>query len=309
MYRTEKTAILLATYNGEKYISEQIDSILKQTDHDWMLYIHDDGSKDETVSILEKYAKQYPEQICIVEGKSTGGAKQNFFYLFSQVEAPHYMCCDQDDVWLPEKIEMTKKEMNCLEKEDESLPCLVFTELKVVDEDLNIISDKMSHYQGLDCKNLSLNRALIQNVVTGCTMMVNRTLREELNRVTNYTDVLMHDWWAMLVAARFGKVSFLEDATILYRQHGNNGVGAQNSSSLLYMIKRMFQGDEIRISLINTRKQADYFARIYDENANSLITRYSRLGNKGKFARLTFYIQNDIKKSTLSKNIGLIIWG
>lgn len=309
MYRTEKIAILLATYNGEKYIAEQIDSILEQTDKDWMLYIHDDGSKDGTVEILEMYARRYPNQIHIVDGASTGGAKQNFFYLFSQVEAPYYMCCDQDDVWSPEKIKITKKEMLHLEKEDETLPCLVFTELKVVDEDLNVLNKKMSDYQGLDCKNLSINRALIQNVVTGCTMMINRTMREEFEKLTDYTDVLMHDWWVMLVATRFGKVSFVEDATILYRQHGNNGVGAQNSNSLLYMIKRMFQGEDIKRSLLNTRKQAALFAKIYVENDESLIKQYAEIGSKRKIQRVLFYKKNDIKKSTVSKNVGLLIWG
>lgn len=309
MYRTDKTAILLATCNGENYISEQIDSILEQTDKDWMLYIHDDGSKDKTVNIIETYAKNYPEQICVVEGAVTGGAKQNFFYLFSQVEAPYYMCCDQDDVWLPEKIEVTKKEMSYLEKGDEQLPFLVFTELKVVDEELHVLSEKMSAYQGLDCKNLSISRALIQNVATGCTMMINRSMREEMEKIADYTDVLMHDWWAMLVATRFGKVSFIEEATILYRQHGDNGVGARNANSLFYMIKRMFQGDDIKISLLNTRKQAAYFAKVYGESKESLIYKYAELENKGKLARIMFYQKNDVKKSTWSKNLGLFMWG
>lgn len=309
MYCTEKTAILLATYNGEKYISEQIDSILKQTDKDWMLYIHDDGSKDKTVNIIETYAKNYPEQICVVGGAATGGAKQNFFYLFSQVEAPYYMCCDQDDVWLPEKIEMTKREMHYLEKKDEQLPCLVFTELKVVDEDLNVLSEKMSEYQGLDCKILSINRALIQNVTTGCTMMVNRSMREELQKIKDYTNVLMHDWWIMLVATRFGKVSFINEGTILYRQHEDNGVGARNSNSLLYMLERLLQGNEIKTSLENTRRQASCFAELYNESDDSLIQRYAQLGRKGKLERLFFYKKNDVKKSTWSKNAGLVIWG
>lgn len=309
MYRTEKTAILLATYNGEKYISEQIESILEQSDKEWMLYIHDDGSTDRTVEIIEKYAEMYPQQICIVDGAPTGGAKQNFFYLFSCIEAPYYMCCDQDDVWLPDKIEITKKEMIHLEKEDESLPCLVFTELKVVDEALNILSDKMSIYQGLDCKKLSINRALIQNVVTGCTMMVNHALRDEFMKVTDYTDVLMHDWWAFLIAVRFGKIAFLEEATILYRQHGNNGVGARNSSSLFYLLKRMLQGDEIKKSLVDTRAQAKLFVQKYEESEDSLINQYAQLSKSGKIKRLRFYIENDVKKSTFVRNIGLWIWG
>ena len=309
MYRTEKTAILLATYNGEIYIREQIDSILAQTDTDWVLYIHDDGSKDQTMEVVKEYVDKYPEQIIVVEGAPTGGAKSNFFYLFHQVEAPFYMCCDQDDVWLPEKIEITRKEMENLIRGDEDKPALVFTELGVVDGELNVIAENMRDYQGLDCKNVRLNRALIQNVVTGCTMMVNRVLRDEMTKITEYTDVLMHDWWATLVAVRFGKVSFIEQPTILYRQHGNNGVGASNANSLMYQMKRMLQGEEIKQSLVNTRKQARLFADIYKEEENSLVKQYADLGNKGKLSRLQFYKKYDVKKSTRAKNIGLMIWG
>ena len=309
MYKTEKIAILLATYNGEKYISEQIDSILAQSEKDWVLYIHDDGSKDGTWQILEEYAKKYPEQIILVEGPATGGAKTNFLYLFEQVEAPFYMCCDQDDVWLPNKIEITKKEMENLIRGDEDKACLVFTELCVVDGELNILAEKMSDYQGLDCVNLKFNRALIQNVVTGCTMMVNQVLRDELTRIEDYESVLMHDWWALLVATRFGKVGFVESATILYRQHGNNGVGATNAASFLYKLKRMLQGEEIKQSLVNTRIQAAAFTALYKEPRGSLAYEYASLGELGKLKRLEFYKKYDVKKSTKAKNMGLIVWG
>ncbi len=309
MYQTEKIAILLATYNGEHYISEQIESILNQTNKDWMLYIHDDGSRDNTMSIVKDYQKKYPEQIVVLEGESTGGAKTNFLYLFRQVEAPFYMCCDQDDVWLPDKIEITQKEMDNLVRGDEDKPCLVFTELQVVDSDLNVIADKMSDYQGLDCVNVKFNRALIQNVVTGCTMMVNRVLRDELEKIEDYTNVLMHDWWATLIATRFGKVAFVERTTILYRQHGNNGVGATNAASFVYKLKRMLQGEAIKVSLENTRKQADAFAKLYQEPTDSLVVEYANLAAQSKFKRLAFYKKYDVKKSTKAKNIGLMIWG
>lgn len=309
MYSTEKIAILLATYNGKNYISEQIESILAQTEKEWILYIHDDGSTDGTQQILETYAANYPEQIVLVDGPSTGGAKTNFFYLFGQVEAPFYMCCDQDDVWLPEKITLTKREMENLVRGDEDKPCLVFTELNVVDGELNIIAEKMSDYQGLDCVNLKFNRSLIQNVVTGCTMMINRLLRDEMNKIDDYENVLMHDWWALLVATRFGKVGFVESATILYRQHGNNGVGATNASSFIYKLKRMLQGEEIKKSLINTRKQAETFAKLYKEPVGSLAYEYARLGEMTKLKRLNFYKKYDVKKSTRAKNMGLMVWG
>lgn len=139
--------------------------------------------------------------------------------------------------------------------------------------------------------------------------MVNRVLRDELTKVTEYTDVLMHDWWATLVAVRFGKVSFVERATILYRQHGNNGVGASNANSLFYQMRRMLEGEEIKKSLVNTRKQAKVFADLYKEDGDSLVRKYADLGNKGKLSRLQFYKKYDVKKSTRAKNIGLVIWG
>ena len=115
MHSTDKIAILMATYNGEKYICQQIDSILSQTCKDWELYIHDDGSTDNTIAAVESYVEKYPDKIHLIDGKSTGGAKYNFFYMFGQVEAPYYMTCDQDDVWKPDKIYLTLQKMEALE--------------------------------------------------------------------------------------------------------------------------------------------------------------------------------------------------
>jgi len=309
MYKTDKIAILLATYNGEEYISEQIESILNQTYEDWVIYVHDDGSKDETKAIIKEYERKYPEKIVVLEAPATGGAKTNFLYLFREVEAPFYMCCDQDDVWLADKIEITKKEMDNLVRGNEEKPCLIFTELCVVDRDLNIQAEKMSAYQGLDCKKVNFNRALIQNVVTGCTMMVNRVLRDELEKIEDFDGVLMHDWWATLVATRFGKAAYVEKATILYRQHGDNGVGATNAASFVYKLKRMLQGEEIKKSLENTRIQAEAFCKLYKEPEGSLANEYAQLAKKSKLKRLAFYKKHDVKKSTRAKNIGLMVWG
>lgn len=308
MYQTNKIAILLATYNGEKYLSQQIESVISQSEKEWTLYIHDDGSKDRTADIIKEYAEKYPEQIVVVEGEATGGAKNNFFYLFHQVEAPYYMCCDQDDVWLPEKIVLTKKAMNSIEM-DENISCLAFTELTVVDETLQVIAEKMSEYQGLDCVNMEFNRALIQNVVTGCTMMVNRALRDEMIKITDYHQVLMHDWWAALVATKYGKTAFVKEPTILYRQHGKNSVGAQNAKTFAYMLKRMMQGQEIKASLENTRLQAGFFAKVYENESPGVAREYATIGEKRKMQRLSFYKKNNIKKSTKAKNLGLFIWG
>ena len=97
----KKTAILMATYNGEQYVAEQIDSLLAQTDSDWTLYIHDDGSKDHTQEIISKYAETH-DNIVVMDFPGGNGAKENFFKMMFSVDADYYMLCDQDDVWLPE---------------------------------------------------------------------------------------------------------------------------------------------------------------------------------------------------------------
>ena len=174
MHSTDKIAILMATYNGEKYICQQIDSILSQTCTDWELYIHDDGSTDNTIAAVESYVGKYPDKIHLIDGKSTGGAKYNFFYLFSQVEAPYYMTCDQDDVWLDKKIELTYDKMLAIEDKAD-IPCLVYTELRVVDGELNTIADTMSEYQSLDCHKRTINQFINPSVVKTCQLSMGLT--------------------------------------------------------------------------------------------------------------------------------------
>ena len=169
----EEIAILLATYNGEKYLSEQLDSLLNQSFQKWCLYVHDDGSKDKTVSILRDYAAKYPDKIILIDAPPTGGAKYNFLFLLNVVDAPYFMFCDQDDVWLPEKIEKTYRWMKAVEQDK---PALVFTDLQVVDQDGKLVAPRMSEYQKLNMKKSRAEDFLAENVVTGCTVMINRQL-------------------------------------------------------------------------------------------------------------------------------------
>ena len=122
----KKTAILMATYNGEQYVAEQIDSLLAQTDSDWTLYIHDDGSKDHTQEIINKYAETH-DNIMVMDFPGGNGAKENFFKMMFSVDADYYMLCDQDDVWLPEKVAKTRAYMTSLENSypDKPLPAFI----------------------------------------------------------------------------------------------------------------------------------------------------------------------------------------
>lgn len=308
MHSTDKIAILMATYNGEKYICQQIDSILSQTCKDWELYIHDDGSTDNTIAAVESYVEKYPDKIHLIDGKSTGGAKYNFFYLFGQVEAPYYMTCDQDDVWLDKKIELTYDKMLTIENKAD-VPCLVYTELRVVDSELNTIADTMSKYQSLDCHKRTINQFILQNSVTGCTMMVNRALRDKMLRIIDIDNTIMHDWWAALVAAQFGKTAFIDEATILYRQHGDNSLGALGINKLSYIVRRVWQKNQIQESMRLGRLQAREFAKTYNLPADSLAARYAALEGKSRHVRQRFYKENDMYKTGTMRRLGQAVWG
>ena len=308
MHSTDKIAILMATYNGEKYICQQIDSILSQTCKDWELYIHDDGSTDNTIAVVESYVEKYPNKIHLIDGKSTGGAKYNFFYMFGQVEAPYYMTCDQDDVWLDKKIELTYDKMLTIENKAD-VPCLVYTELRVVDSELNTIADTMSGYQSLDCHKRTINQFILQNSVTGCTMMVNRALRDKMLRITDIDNTIMHDWWAALVAAQFGKTAFIDEPTILYRQHGDNSLGALGINKLSYIVRRVWQKKQIQESMRLGRLQAREFAKTYNLPADSLAVRYAALEGKSRLMRQRFYKENDMYKTGTMRRLGQAVWG
>ena len=308
MHSTDKIAILMATYNGEKYICQQIDSILSQTCKDWELYIHDDGSTDNTIAAVESYVEKYPDKIHLIDGKSTGGAKYNFFYMFGQVEAPYYMTCDQDDVWLEKKIELTYDKMLTIEDKAD-ISCLVYTELRVVDSELNTIADTMSGYQSLDCHKRTINQFILQNSVTGCTMMVNRALRDKMLRITDIDNTIMHDWWAALVAAQFGKTAFIDEPTILYRQHGDNSLGALGINKLSYIVRRVWQKKQIQERMRLGRLQAREFAKTYNLPADSLAVRYAALEDKSRCERQRFYKENDMYKTGTMRRLGQAVWG
>lgn len=310
MYKTDAVAILLATYQGEKYLRAQLDSLLAQTETGWKVFAHDDGSKDGTAAILREYAARDPERFCLIESAGTGGAKSNFLFLTGQVEASYYMYCDQDDVWLPEKVERTLRAMQDLEREQGAdRPCLVHTELRVVDASLREICPSLSAYQGIEPQRLTLGRLLAQNTVTGCTMMINRALRDAMTTCAEPEAIRMHDWWAALIAMRFGALRFLPEATILYRQHGNNSVGAQRAKGLGGLLKKALDTRAIRGSIQATRVQAQAFAKAFDLPEDDLIAQYGRVRRLSKLRRLRFYRENGIEKTGTLRNLVFMIYG
>ena len=232
-------SILLATYNGEKYLSEHIDSLLKQTYQDFILYVRDDGSNDHTVDILEHYQELHPQKIKLMaDAVKHRGAMNGFFYMLQEVNSYYYMFCDQDDVWLPNKIEVAMKKMKETEALSPNIPIVVHTDLYVVNKNLDIIQPSFWKIMKLKVNLLQEFKYLATcNCVTGCTMMINERAKQVSFPVPE--GCLMHDFWISLASARSGKVVNVPQSTILYRQHGFNVVGMQDRS-IKYFIDKLF---------------------------------------------------------------------
>lgn len=229
--------ILLSTYNGELYLEAQIDSIIKQTNKLWILFIRDDGSTDNTREIISKYCKLYANKIVeIVDDNGNVGSTLSFSLLLEKSQSKYIMFCDQDDVWLEDKIENTFREIRILEKRFQHLPLMVFTDLCVVDDELNVLNESFMAEQKLFPDTLSnIHETIALNVVAGCTIMINNIAKKHILPFPKY---LTHDHWIAMNIVYYGECKFLNEKTILYRQHGSNVYGALQIN-WKYFIKKL----------------------------------------------------------------------
>lgn len=216
-----KVNIVMSTYNGEKYLSEQIESIQNQTFYDWNLLIRDDGSVDGTVDIIKKYVSE-DSRIKFINGEDTKnlGVINSFYSLIKYNQADYYFFSDQDDYWLPEKVELTLREA---EMHNNSIPIMYYTDLKVADKNLKVLNESMIKSQSGHA-NTKLIQELTENSVTGCVSMINHALAEKWNTTD---DIIMHDWYLALLASALGELVYIDKPTELYRQHDNNVLGAR----------------------------------------------------------------------------------
>lgn len=306
-----KVEVLMATYNGGKYIHEQLDSILQQSHTNISILISDDSSTDNTHQILENYKTQFPEKIQILPSQDRKlGIIGNFSYLLEHSKEDYTMFADQDDVWLPHKIASMLEKMKHYESMNEKgTPILVHSDLIVTDEKLNVISSSLWDFQKINPRLSSFNRILVENTITGCASIFNKPLTQLITPIPN--SATLHDWWLGLVASALGKVYYLNQQTVLYRQHGNNVLGAKtwNLGYIAKMIKNSIFTDEIKKVIHKSQRQAKALAEIHRENLSKnqflLLNNYSQIDSKGHLHKILFITRNRIFKRGLLKNIGL----
>jgi rhamnosyltransferase len=251
MFAGRKILILLTTYNGEKYLSEQVKSIQGQTISNWMLLVRDDGSQDNTRLLLEKFAAEDNRIRIVHDQLACLGATRNFGALMelSKIEAADTIFfSDQDDVWVPDKMLKQLQLLHDLEtRQGTGMPCLTYSDMEVVDEHLRQIHPSFMRYQRQQHEPQNpIHVLLTQNFVAGCTVAINRSLLELAIPLPD--EIQLHDWWLALCAAASGRIAYINEPLVRYRQHASNQIGAVTLPGMFNLFAA-----EYRKRLSNTR--------------------------------------------------------
>lgn len=276
----KKVAVLLSTYNGEKYLKEQLDSILNQTYPNIEIVVRDDGSKDGTVALIEEYQKKH-ENI-ILKAEENIGFIQSFFALLNMTEADFYAFCDQDDIWLENKIELAVKD---LEKGDADKPNLAFGNSDYYDENMNLIK------LGEKNKTYSFLNSLYECVSQGMTMTINHKAKEMI--LQNIPEkCLFHDWWTYMICSGQGEIFYENETVVKYRRFQKNATAEGQSALkvLLWRIKNLFSQDgmkDIRTQQVEYKKL--FWDNLSVENQKLLDIFVQEKYNLFKALRKVFY--------------------
>ena len=263
--------VVLPTFNGAAYLAEQVASIHQQTLRPQRLLVRDDGSSDGTQALLAELQQNYGAWLHLLPSENNLGCSANVNRLLEATEAPYVALADQDDVWLPHKLEASLALLQQMERRHGiEQPLLVHSDLTLIDVDGHALGCTYLQRQRLDPLRASPEHLLFTNVVTGCTVLLNRALLNQALPIPS--EALMHDWWLALVASHQGQITFLSDPTVLYRQHGANVLGAQGLglSYWLQRAKRLLAdpsaGGHTRAAI----RQADCFEQRYGQQLSSL---------------------------------------
>jgi len=299
--------ILLATYNGKKYLGKQLESILQQTHKELRIVVRDDGSSDGSYALVEAYARN-DRRVLLLPSAGRLGVRANFSRLMEHVRSDYILFSDQDDVWKKEKVYMLLSRMKEMERvHGRRMPLLVHSDMQVVDSTLRPIAHSFWRYARLNpyrCR--TINKLLIQNTVTGCATLINSPLLEIAAPIPE--EAIMHDWWLALVAAAFGRIGIEDSPTVLYRQHGNNTVGAQKFGSWRHL-KRGFtyflRGDSSK-----NMQAVAFYDRYYsqlNEKQKKLLDIFLSLPNHSYLRSRYLMLRHSILKSGLLRNCALLL--
>ncbi len=299
--------ILLAVYNGEKYLQQQLATIEAQT-VPWTMIVADDGSTDGSRSILENFAEQHPGKVRLVSGPRTGRPQDNFFALVNLLGTEAYVAfCDQDDLWRSDKLEILRRECIGLENRvGVDRPCLVYSDLAVVDQDDNIVADSFWTQTRVSPSKVTLGSLLVENVSPGCAMLVNAAMISKFKEFRGDLHcALMHDWWLMLMAQAFGVPLHVDERLVRYRQHSANAAGSADRAGFAHIRRKALQSRSHETA--RTSRQAALFAEAYRNDLSQRDLRrvlaMATVSTRPKIVRLCSYVRHGLLKQGLPRRL------
>jgi glycosyltransferase involved in cell wall biosynthesis len=299
-------AVLVATHNGALFLENLLDSVLSQT-LQGIIFVRDDRSDDYTPEILSSRSDQL---VLLNDRLGNVGIVENFNILAKATDASYLAFADQDDIWEVDKLAAQMELMFRMEAQyGEDMPVLIHSDLAVCDSCLNVVDSSLWRFQRLNPNVQSFSRLLVQNNVTGCTMLINKTLKNLAFPVPK--GVVMHDWWLALVASAVGKIGFVSRPLVRYRQHDANQLGAVRSD-LKGAIKRL-NNTNPQSSLGAAQRQAQAFCECFNmrkdmADALNLADVYAKIHAKSYAQRLWSLYRYGFWKQDLLRNIGLVLY-
>lgn len=297
-------AILMSTYNGESYLSEQLQSIVRQSSCDWELFIRDDGSTDNTLSIINEFQRKDGRIHFVDDDLIHLGPSESFLSLILSVNADYYILCDQDDVWYPQKIEILYSEISRLDKK---VPLLIYSGIQTINKENQHVKSIIEKSVGSLSKPIE---RFFWNDMPGCTVMFNELLRNKLD-TSDKDSIVMHDWWLAIIAQTFGQIKFIPKKLIYYRLHDSNSVGSAPN-----FIERLAKGHLLeragqRINL--QMKQSKYFLEKYGKEdvpkkTKRFLIDISRIESMNISQRMKFLMVYRPKRKGIVDTVSLSIW-
>jgi glycosyltransferase involved in cell wall biosynthesis len=296
-----QVTVLLGTYNGERFLDEQLQSIIRQSYSNWQIIVSDDGSTDSTPALLKRYQQQLGEKrLRIIEGPQKGFAA-NFMALADalEIQTEYFAFSDQDDIWHPEHLERALRWMRLI---DGNIPALYCGRTRLVQD-----SGQPFGISPLFCRPPSFSNALVQSLAGGNTMVFNRSAQQLLAQ-TSELPIVSHDWWLyMLVSGAQGHIHYSEEPTVDYRQHGGNLIGANSSiKDRIYRIRRMFAGHFQDWNDINLAALSQCQELLSEDNRKILHT-FTSARRGGVLTRLHGMVSAGIYRQTTPGNLALAL--
>ena len=308
------TAVLLTAWNGSAHLPELLDSLQSQTDPDFTVLMQDDGSEDRTPDMLKDISVRDRRFTFGIEQGKHLGAAGNFLSLIRQTEADYCLLCDQDDIWEPEKIEVLKKAIQELEAQyGPEKPLLIHSDCSLIDQDGKKTGDSFFRHQGWDPDALTLPRLLVQNNVTGCTLIMNKPLRKLIASHAKAKELFMHDWFIALTAASFGRIAFVNKPLTRYRQHGSNAIGASSKPPLLRGLDALRNRRDARRRILLTYTHTKVFKKLYEgelpAEAFSVVDAYLATQHMRKIPRILAIRRMGCVMQSPVTRLGQILFG